>query len=95
MPINARAYRGAYRLFARTRGAGASLALAPSMALFRYFKKEKGNLPDPRGPLAQSVPSTCTYYCSVKTKTPFFQKMSTKTVTKTQDNPKTQVPKIT
>ena len=28
------------------------------MALFRYFKKEKGNLPDPDGPLAKSVPST-------------------------------------
>jgi len=27
------------------------------MALFRYFKKES-NLPDPHGPLAQSVPST-------------------------------------
>ena len=25
------------------------------MALFRYFKREKGNLPDPHGPLAQSV----------------------------------------
>ena len=28
------------------------------MALFRYFKREKGNLPDPHGPLARSVPST-------------------------------------
>ena len=28
------------------------------MALFRYFKREKNNLPDPYGPLAQSVPST-------------------------------------
>ena len=28
------------------------------MALFRYFKREKNNLPDPHGPLAQSVPST-------------------------------------
>ena len=28
------------------------------MALFHYFKREKGNLPDPHGPLAQSVPST-------------------------------------
>ena len=28
------------------------------MALFRYFKKEKDNLPDSHGPLAQSVPST-------------------------------------
>ena len=26
------------------------------MALFRYFKREKGNLPDPHDPLAQSVP---------------------------------------
>ena len=24
------------------------------MALFRYFKREKGNLPDPHGPLARS-----------------------------------------
>ena len=30
------------------------------MALFRYFKREKGNLPDPHGPLARSVPSTST-----------------------------------
>ena len=28
------------------------------MALFNYFKREKGNLADPHGPLAQSVPST-------------------------------------
>ena len=28
------------------------------MALFRYFKKEKGNFPDPHGSLAQSVLST-------------------------------------
>ena len=28
------------------------------MALFRYFKKEKDNLPDSHGSLAQSVPST-------------------------------------
>ena len=28
------------------------------MALFRYFKKEKDNLPHPHGPLAQCVPST-------------------------------------
>ena len=28
------------------------------MALFRYFKKENTKLPDPHGPLAQSVPST-------------------------------------
>ena len=35
-----------------------SLTLAPRMALFRYFKKEKGNSPNPHGPLAQSVPST-------------------------------------
>ena len=27
------------------------------MALFQYFKREKNNLPDPHGPLAQSVPS--------------------------------------
>ena len=25
------------------------------MALFRYFKREKGNLPDPHGPLARSA----------------------------------------
>ena len=28
------------------------------MALFHYFKREKGNLPDPHGSLARSVPST-------------------------------------
>ena len=28
------------------------------MALFRYFKGEKSNWPDPHGPLARSVPST-------------------------------------
>ena len=40
------------------------------MALFCYFKREKGNLPDPNGPLARSVPSTsiaaaeyCYRYC--------------------------------
>ena len=28
------------------------------MALFQYFKREKNNLPNPHGPLSQSVPST-------------------------------------
>ena len=31
--------------------------LCESRFHFRYFKREKGNLPDPHGPLARSVPS--------------------------------------
>ena len=34
------------------------LNLKRSMALFRYFKRQNTELPDPHGPLAQSVPSS-------------------------------------
>ena len=42
----------------RTRGCMHVVDQRVLEALFRYFKREKNNLPYPHGPLAQSVPST-------------------------------------
>ena len=38
--------------------AQSSASLRFSMALFRYFKREQNNLPDPHGPFVQSVLSS-------------------------------------
>ena len=47
-----------FRPFARTRGTAVSITLAPVWPYFAVSRKKKGNLPDPHGPLAQSVPLT-------------------------------------